>query len=158
MLNAVDAALRASGVKVPARRAIPSYAMMPVREYLERVHAAGALVGPTPEEGIARLHARAASFLLDQPVFRMFVTPRDREPLHLLERLERSRAMVASYGRWRVHGVRGDVTITIADEWVWIGPMWCSLIRSVFPACRAPEPLIERTGADPWSATVRVRW
>ncbi|MBI2395040.1 MAG: hypothetical protein HYV09_36050 [Deltaproteobacteria bacterium] len=80
MLHAVDAALRASGVKAPVRPAIPSYALIPVREYLARVHAAGALVGPTP------------------------------------------------------------------------------LIRSIFPACRSTEPLIERTGNEPWSATVRVRW
>lgn len=134
------------------------YAMLPVRSFLEEIERLGAALGPTPEAGIARLYANTASFFLDHPGARLFVTARDRDPMVLLGRLERSRSMMASYGDWRVTGTRGDLTVTIRNEWAWLDAMWCPIIRSVFPACRASLGQVELTLENPFCATVRVRW
>jgi hypothetical protein len=134
------------------------YAMVPVRTFLEELHALGTALGPTPEAGIARLHANTAGFLINHPGARLFVSARDRDPVVLLGRLERSRSMMASYGDWRVTGTRGDLLITVRNEWVWLESMWCSVIASAFPACGLPPPHIEATLETPFTGTVRVRW
>jgi hypothetical protein len=156
-LQLIDDAARRELRSIVTPKRPRGYTSVPVRQYLAAVHELGAALGPTPEVGIAKLHARAASFLLDHPGARLFVSERDRDPFVLLGRLERSRSMMASYGDWRVAGRPGDVVITIRDEWVWIDAMWCSVIASVFDACRiAGEVVHEAEG--PFAATVRVRW
>ncbi len=156
-LHVIDDGLRRES-RAPLSKRPRGYTSIPVRQYLADVHEAGALVGPTPDAGIARLHAATATFLLDHPGARLFVGPRDRDPLVLLGRFERSRSMLASYGDWRVGGRRGDVAITIRDEWVWIDAMWCSVIRSVFDACGVPCGEVIHESEGPFAATVRVRW
>lgn len=157
-LHVIDDALRRESRALPMPVRPRGYTSVPVRQYLADLHEAGSLVGPTPEAGIARLHASTASFLLDHPGARLFVGPRDRDPLVLLGRLERSRSMLATYGDWRVGGRRGDVVITIRDEWVWIDAMWCSVIRSVFGACGVSDGEVLHESDGPYAATVRVRW
>jgi len=134
------------------------YSMVPVRSFLAEITRLGAALGPTPEAGITRLFANTAPFLLDHPGARFFVTARDRDPMVLLGRLERSRSMMASYGEWRVTGTRGDLLVTIRNEWVWLESMWCSIVRSVFPACGVRDGEVELTLENPFCATVRVRW
>jgi hypothetical protein len=156
-LQVIDDAVRREGRTIATPKRPRGYSSVPVRNYLKELHDLGALVGPTPEAGIARLHARTASFLLDHPGARLFVTARDRDPFVLLGRLERSRSMMASYGDWRVSGRRGDVVITIRDEWVWIESMWCSVIASVFEACSTTGEVVHEP-EGPFSSVVRVRW
>lgn len=154
----IDDVLRREAVRCTIPKRPRGYASVSVQHYLAAVHELGALVGPTPDAGIARLHARTASFLLNHPGARLFVSERDRDPLVLLGRFERSRSMLASYGEWRVSGRRGDVAIAIRDEWLWIEPLWCSVIRSVFDACGVECGEIVCDHEGPFAAMVRVRW
>jgi hypothetical protein len=134
------------------------YAMVPVRSFLEELHELGAALGPTAEAGTALLHANTAAYLVNHPGARLFVTARDRDPMVLLGRLERSRSIIASYGDWRVTGTRGDLLVTVRNEWVWLESMWLPLIASVFPACGLPPADIEAKLESPFNATLRVRW
>jgi hypothetical protein len=113
----------------------PSYRMVPVREFLVRVHAAAMLVSGTLEAGLARLYAHAAKQLLAEPGADLFVAKRDREPLRLLRRLEISRPLIASYGEWRVReATPRSVEIDIEGEHLWIDLLWRPIVASVFPA------------------------
>ncbi len=151
---ALEAPMRSSF----ARKRPRGYAMLPVRTFLEEIHVLGAALGPTPEAGIAHLHGNTASYLLNHPGARLFVTARDRDPMVLFGRLERSRSMMASYGDWRVTGTRGDLVITIRNEWVWLDSMWLPILESVFPACGVRGGELQTTHESPFNATVRVRW
>lgn len=141
----------------PERR-MPGYAMVPVRDYLGRVHDAGTRLGPTPEEGIARLHAGAVGAMLALPEASLFLAPAEREPFTVLTRFARQRDLVASYGTWSIAGERGDATLTLRNEWIWIEAMWLPLLRSVFPACGEPAPHTTCELVDPWSARLRFQW
>ncbi len=134
------------------------YAMYPLREYLLRLHRAATTVGPSVPAGLARLHARGVSFLLAAPAAKIFLGPRDRAPFALLQRLERSRSLLATYGEWRVSGRPGDVSIVVRDEYVWLDAVWCTLIRSAFPACGVSGGEVELELDGPWSGRIRVRW
>lgn len=134
------------------------YAMYPLRDYLLRLHRAATAIGPGLTTGLARLHARGASFLLAAPAARIFLGPRDRTLFALLQRLERSRSLLANYGHWRVSGRPGDVSIVVRDEYVWLDAVWCPLIRSAFPACDVPAGEVELDPDGPWSGRIRVRW
>lgn len=156
-LQVIDDAVRRERPAMTLPRRPRGYSSIPVRDYLAIAHQLGAAFGPTADAGIARLHARTATFLLSHPGARLFVSERDRDPFVLLGRLERSRSMIASYGDWRVSGRRGDVTISIANEWLWIEAMWLSVIRSVFEVC-AVQADVTCELESPFAATVRVRW
>lgn len=143
---------------VRTTRPIPPYGMVSVREFLPLAHAAGSAIGPTPEQGLARLYENAFPYLLELPSTRMFVSPRERDPFSLLARFAQSRSLIASYGEWEIDGAPGDATLTLRKEWVWIEELWCPVLLSVFTACRAPKPSLEQTLLDPWSATLRFRW
>lgn len=136
------------------------YAMVPVRDYLARVDAAAALVAPTTsaDVAIARLHARAVTFMLDHPGARLFLGPRDREPRVLLERLERSRTLLASYGDWRVQARRGEAVIQVREEWIWLDAVWLPVVRSVFPACGVRDYEVTFTPHGAFSGELRARW
>jgi len=160
-LMLLEEPLRALGhdpALVRPARPCPAYTMVPVREYLAFAHAAGAAVGPTPEQGIAQLHQDAMSALIEVPASRLFLSPRDLDPFKLLGRFASSRSLVASYGEWSIEGQPGDATITVRKEWVWIEAMWASVLRSVFSACGQPLPVLECHLEDPWSGTLRFRW
>lgn len=156
-LQVIDDAVRRERPAIILPRRPRGYASLPVRDYLAIAHQLGATFGPTPDAGIARLHAHTATFLLSHPGARLFVSERDRDPLVLLGRLERSRSMLASYGDWRVSGRRGDVTISIANEWLWIEAMWLSIIHSIFEVC-AVRGEVACELESPFAATVRIRW
>lgn len=160
-LMLVEDALREAGVD-PAiarpPRAMPPYTMFPVREFLPLVHAAGEAMGPTPEEGIARLFEGSFPKLIELPGARMFISPLDREPFSLLSRFATSRSLAASYGEWEIEGAAGDATLVIRREWAWIGAMWQPILASVFTACRLPAAHIDTTYEDPYSARLRFRW
>ena len=156
-LQVMDDAIARERPSRPRPRRPRGYASVAVRDYLKICHELGEVMGPTVDAGIARLYARTATFLLDHPGARLFVSARDRDPFVLLGRLERSRSMMASYGDWRVSGRRGDVVVSIANEWLWIESMWLSVIRSVFDACSVEGEVICES-ESPFAATVRVRW
>lgn len=137
---------------------IRGYAMYPLRDYLVRLHRAASASGPNVHAGLVRIHARAVTFLLGVPAARVFLGPKDRAPFALLERLERSRALLASYGDWRVSGRAGDVSIVVRDEPVWLDAVWCTMIRSIFPACGVPGGDVELDPDGPYAGRIRVRW
>lgn len=160
-LMLVEDALREAGLDptiARASRAQPPYAMFAVREFLPLVHAAGEAMGPTPDEGIARLFEDAFPKLIELPGARMFVSPLDREPFSLLSRFATSRSLAASYGEWEIEGAAGDATLIIRKEWAWIDAMWRPILASVFTACRLPPARIDATFEDPYSARLRFRW
>jgi hypothetical protein len=134
------------------------YAMYPLAEHLARVALAASTIGPTFELGLARLHAGAVTFLLAQPAARIFFDARDREPFALLRRLEVSRALLATYGRFVVEGRRGDATVTIEGEPLWIEHAWVPMIRSVFPALGRPPGEVDCELDGRFAGRVRVRW
>jgi len=158
-LHAVDHGFaRETGRSVATHGRPRGYSMVPVRSYLEEVHALAASLGPTAEAGLARIHTHVGAFLLGHPGARLFLTDRDRDPMVLLGRLERSRSLMASYGEWRVSGTRGDLAITVRNEWVWLDAMWSTVIASMFPACGLPPAHLETILDSPFSGTIRVRW
>lgn len=136
----------------------PSYTMMPVRDYVERVAEAALLCSPSLTTGLAQLHGRAVSMLLSQPGVDLFLASRDRHPARLLERLEASRTLIASYGDWRVSidGPRA-VSIVVRDEYVWLDLLWTPLLASIFPAC-GMQGEIECELDGPFSGRLRARW
>src|SRR5262249_10187103 len=114
--------------------------------------------GETAEHAIERWSANAMRHLLSSGIAHVFLRRADHTPLALLHRLERSRALLASYGQWRVTGREGDVTITVCDEWGWTREAWVAAIASVFRALDHAPPRIECVLASPFDAVVRVRW
>jgi hypothetical protein len=136
----------------------PSYTMMPVRSYVERVAEAALLCSPSLTTGLAHLHGRAMGMLFAQPGADLFLTARDRHPGRLLERLEASRTLIASYGDWRVtlDGPR-TASIVVRDEYVWLDLLWTPLLASIFPACGL-EGEIECELDGPFSGRLRARW
>lgn len=156
-LQVVDDQVRRAAIPIALPKRPRGYSAISVRQYLRTIHNLASALGPTVDAGISYLHANTAGFLLDHPGARLFVSQRDRDPLVLLARLERSRSMMTSYGEWSVEGCRGDVVIRIRDEWIWIESMWCSVIRSVFRACSVEGEVVCES-ESPYSATVTVRW
>ncbi len=135
-----------------------SYGMYPLGEYLTRAEELSASIGPTCDRALIELHRTAASFLLSHPGARLFLGARDREPHVLLQRLERSRSLMASYGHWRVHGGRGHVTIAIRDEYVWIEEVWATIVRSVFPHLGIDRATVTVHLDGPFDGVMEVRW
>lgn len=134
------------------------YAMYPARGYLRFVQAAASARSNDVERTIERWHARAMHHLLCSGVARLFLRRADYTPLGILRRLERSRALLASYGEWRVGGDEGDVHIEVRGEWVWIREAWLPAIASIFPALDRSAPRIDCELYTPFSAAIRVRW
>jgi len=132
--------------------------MYPVRSYLQFVQNEASARGLTPEQALARWNARAMGHLLTSAIARVFLPRADHTPLALLHRLERSRALLASYGDWRVGGREGDVTIVVRDEWIWIREAWVPAIASIFEALDVAPPDVECVLSTPYDARVRVRW
>jgi uncharacterized protein (TIGR02265 family) len=134
------------------------YAMYPVRGYLRFVYSAAIARSEAPERAIERWSAHAMRHLLASGIAHVFLRRADHAPFALLHRLERSRALFASYGEWHVSGHDGDVTITLRDEWIWIREAWVPAIASIFEALDRAPPRIDCTLTGPFDARVRVRW
>jgi hypothetical protein len=154
---------RAIEEEAPSRRRMSrtlrrEYAMYPVRGYLRFVQAEAAARGDTPENAIERWNAHAMRHLLSGSLARVFLRRADQTPLAMLHRLERSRALLAGYGEWRVSGHEGDVTVGVRDEWVWIREAWVPAIASIFDALDLAPPRVELALASPFDARIRVRW
>ena len=154
---------RAVEAEQPARRRVSGtmrreYAMYPVRNYLRFVQSEAAARGETPEHALERWHAHAVRHLLSSAIARVFLHRSDHRPLALLHRLERSRALLASYGDWRVSGDEGDVTLAVRDEWIWIREAWVPAIASIFDALDRAPPRVECALSSPFDARIRVRW
>lgn len=135
-----------------------AYAMYPVREYLSFVHSAACVNDATPERAVERWHARAMHHLLGGGIARLFLRRADHAPFPLLRRLERSRALLASYGEWRVGGREGDVHIEVRDEWIWLREAWVPAIASIFGALDRNAARIDCELEGPFAARIRVRW
>jgi hypothetical protein len=157
---------RALEEEEPSRRRVSrtmrrAYVMYPARSYLQFVQNEAAARGQTPEQALLRWNARAMRHLLTSGVARLFLRRADHTPLALLHRLEQSRALLASYGDWRVSGREGDVTLVVRDEWIWIREAWVPAIASIFDALDprgAALPKIECVLSSPYDARLRVRW
>ena len=100
----------------------------------------------------------AASLLLASSALKHFVRLRDRDPWVMIQRLERSRALISSHGEWRVHGRRGDAIIEVRDELVWLDSAWTTAIASIFPALELPRAEVTCSLQGPFDGTIRVRW
>lgn len=135
-----------------------AYLSYPLHGYLLRVDAAARLLGPTIALGIERLHARAAEVLATTSIAKLFLRPEDFRPFQLLQRLDRSRALLANYGEWRVEGREGDVTIVVRDEYLWLREAWVPAIASIFPALGLPPARVDCELDGPYSGRLRVQW
>lgn len=162
-LHVIEHALREEGIVdtrplLAAGSRVRAYTMVPLRDYLVQLETAALLVANNVEVGLARLHARAASFLLGHPGARLFLGARDRDPVVLLERLERSRSLIASYGRVQVRARPGDVVVEARDEYVWLDAVWASIVRSVFTFASIDGAVVDCTMQGPFDGVIRARW
>lgn len=135
-----------------------SYAYYPTRSLLTAYATAGALVDPSPLQGVRLIFHGTARYYANTwfgRVFQRFIKP---DPTDALYWIERSREHVANYGRWRIESRGlGKAVVHMFDEYFWIEAAQRGGCEGLLEACGVQgEVTAELDG--PFDGRLLVQW
>lgn len=143
---------------VPHRRRVPflSYSL---REYLEELGTAGAIIDPKhPGEGVRQIWREAATQYLDTPFGRSLLRLLNTEPHKYLTWCCVHRDHFCNYGRWTiVPREPGYSVMEITGEYIWIEHAMRGGAEGVLRVFGV-EGSVEPELVSPYEGRLHVRW
>lgn len=132
----------------------------PVREYLVRLAAGGALVA-SPErvhDGIHEICRNNATFFTDSILGRTLIRLLSHDPIRLSEQGLAARRQTHDYGQWELVR-RGPTSLEMIyrDEYVWIESAMAGAAQGTFEACGL-RPKIETKLLDRFNGSTLLSW
>jgi uncharacterized protein (TIGR02265 family) len=136
---------------------IPFYSL---REYIQRVAVAGALVASprSVHEGMYDLSRGNARAFADSLIGRALIRLLARDPVRLTEQGLAAQRQMASYGRWAiVRRSECEIEMQYRDEYVWIESVMAGSAAGTFESCGIRAELATSLSGRFCGRTV-VRW
>ncbi len=142
----------------PQRRRAP-FLSYPLREYLEELALAAAIVDPSnPHEGMRLIWRGATSMYLETPFGRSLVRLLKPNPVRYLRWLAEHREHFCNYGRWTVIAeVEGHAIIDMRDEYIWLESAHRGGAEGLLAACGV-RGTVEAELSSPYSGRLQLRW
>jgi uncharacterized protein (TIGR02265 family) len=143
---------------VPHRRRLP-FLSYSVREYLEELATAGAIIDPKhPGEGVRKIWWQATSQYLATPFGRSLLRLLKIDPHKYLTWLCTNRDHFCNYGRWTVSAKEpGYSVLDIRGEYIWIEHAMRGGAEGMVAAFGV-EGSVEPEMIGPYEGRLHVRW
>ena len=143
---------------VRSRRRVP-FLSYPLREYLEEVATAAALVDPKdPGEGMRQIWRHAASSYVETPFGRSLLRLFRPNPVRPLTWLAEHHDHFCNFGTWRlrIHAV-GHATMEMRDEYIWLEHAHRGGAEGLLIACGV-KGTVEPEMWSPYDGCIHIRW
>jgi uncharacterized protein (TIGR02265 family) len=143
---------------VPRRRRLP-FMSYPLREYLDELATAAAIIDPkAPGEGMRRIWNQATSQYVATPFGRSLLRLLKLDPHKYLEWLCANRDHFCNYGRWSVTTREpGYALLDIKGEHIWIEHAMRGGAEGMLAAFDV-EGAVEPELASPYEGRLHIRW